>query len=296
MTLGGAGTLLWVGWRLVTPRREPAPDLGDVEWEQVRFHSLDGTRLHGLWIPGREDSPTVVLCHGYYKSLAEPLGVGLELNRAGYNIFAFDFRASGKSGGRFTTIGHKEAWDVEAAVRVALERYGRGPAGVLGISMGASAAIIAAAQEEQIAALVADSPYAHLEGVMRKKIPEFAPARWMVPFGWVSVAIGEALAGGRLRRVRPVDYVGRIAPRPVLFIWGERDSYIPDEQPQELYDAAGEPKEMWLAPGSDHAVARQDHPEEYLRRALTFFDRYLRGKNMPRKRRSRRTAGPAQGP
>ncbi|TET95603.1 MAG: alpha/beta fold hydrolase [Dehalococcoidia bacterium] len=292
LILGAAGsTLLWLGWRWVTPRREAAPaDPPGVDGEEVWLRSLDGTRLHGLWVPGRKNYPTVVLCHGYYKSLAEPLDVGLKLNQAGYNVFLFDFRACGKSGGRFTTVGWKETWDVQAAVRYVGERYGRGPVGVLGISMGAAAAIIAAAQSQEIAALVADSAYAHLEGVMRKKIPEFAPVRWLVPFGWVSVLIGELLAGGRLRRVRPVDYVGRLSPRPLLFIHGERDSYIPHEQPGELFEAAGEPKETWTAPGSDHAVARLDHPEEYIERVLAFFDRYLRGVKRPRRRRPLKTA------
>ncbi len=279
LILGAVGTtLLWLGWRWVTPRREAGPvHLPSVDAKEVWFHSLDGTRLHGLWIAGRKGHPAIVLCHGYFKSMAEPLDVGLELNRTGYNVLLFDFRACGESGGCFTTVGWKEAWDVQAAVGYVGETYGRGPVGVLGISMGAAATIIAAAESQDIAALVADSAFAHLEGVMRKKIPEFAPVRWLVPFGWLSVLIGELLAGGRLRRLRPVDYVGRLSPRPVLFIHGEKDSYIPHEQPGELFGAAGDPKEIWTAPGSDHAVARLDHPEEYIGRVLAFFDRYLRG-------------------
>ena len=285
-----AGALLWIGWRWVTPRREADPaDPPGFDAQEVWFRSLDRTRLRGLWLPGRRDYPTLVLCHGYFKSLAEPLDVGVALNEAGYNVLLFDFRASGRSGGRFTTIGHKETWDVEAAVRFVGERYGRGPVGVLGISMGAAAAIIAAAQTGEIAALVADSAFAHLEGVMGKKIPEFAPVRWAAPLGWVSVLIGEAMAGARLRRLRPVDHVGRISPRPLLLICGEEDSYIPHEQFGELMEAAGEPKEMWIAPGSDHAVARLDHPQEYMRRLLAFFDRHLRGLKRPRRRQPAKT-------
>lgn len=292
LVLAAAGSaLLWLGWRWVTPRREAGPvEPLPVHGDEVWFPSLDGTRLHGLWIPGRENYPTIVLCHGYFKSLAEPLDVGMELNAAGYNVLLFDFRACGQSGGRFTTVGWKETWDVQAAVRYVGHRYGRRPVGVLGISMGAAAAIIAAAQSQEIAALVVDSSFADLEGVMRKKIPDFAPVRLLVPFGWLSVLIGELMAGGRLRRLRPVDYVGHLSPRPVLFIHGERDSYIPHEQALELFEAAGEPKETWTAPGSDHAVGRLDHPEEYMARVLAFFDRYLRGVKGPRWRPPMTTA------
>ncbi len=292
-----AGALLWAGWRWVTPHRQAGQaDRLKLDAREVWFRSLDGTRLHGLWLPGRRDYPTVVLCHGYFKSLAEPLDVGVALKEAGYNAFLFDFRACGRSGGRFTTIGYKEAWDVEAAVRFVGERFGHGPVGVLGISMGAAAAIIAAAQAGEIAALVADSAFGHLEGVMGKKIPELVPARWAVPFGWVVVRIGEALAGARLRGVRPLDYVGRISPRPLLLICGEEDSYIPHEQFRELFEAAGEPKEMWIAPGSNHAVARWDHQEEYMRRVLKFFDRHLRGLKRPRRRQPARMPSAWNGP
>jgi len=273
-----AAALVWTAWRHVAPHRERGLRLPELDLpEEVRFRSRDGTGLFGLLLPGREGYPGLVLCHGYFRSLAEPLEVGLRLNQAGYHILLFDFRGCGRSGGRFTTIGYKETWDVLAAVGLMKSRLGPAPIGVLGISMGAAAAIMAAAQTLDIAALVADSPYAHLEGVMRKRLPELAPLRWMVPFGWLSVLIGQLLSGCRLNSIRPVDHVGRLSPRPVLFIYGQRDSYIPPDQPCGLFAAAGEPKTMWVAPGSDHAVARLDHPEEYVRQVLGFFDRHLLG-------------------
>ncbi len=132
--LGAAASLLWVGWRWVTPHREAGPpESPSGDSEEVRFLSLDRTRLHGLWLQGRKKYPTVVLCHGYFKSLAEPFDVGVALNEAGYNVFLFDLRACGRSGGRFTTIGYKETWDDQAALRFVSERYRRGPVGVLGI-------------------------------------------------------------------------------------------------------------------------------------------------------------------
>lgn len=268
--------LAYLSWRWLRPRREPPPSgLGRGRPKHVYFPSRDGTRLHSLYLQGKAGRPTLILCHGYSRSLAEPAEVGLSLNRAGYNVLLLDFRASGESGGRFSTIGYKETWDLLAAVRFVRESYGGGPIGVLGISMGAAAAIMAAAQSPDIAALVADSPYAHLEGVMRKKVPEFARHPWLAPLGWLSVRLGEWASGLRIARVRPIDHVAMIAPRPLLLIYGERDSYISAEQPQALYARAGDPKEIWIAPGSDHAAARQDYRRDYLRRVRRFFDRYL---------------------
>lgn len=268
--------LAYAGSRWVQPRREPAPaDVAQVQPQEVYFPSLDGTRLHALYCQGNQEYPTLILCHGYARSLAEPWEVGLGLNSAGYNVFLLDFRACGKSGGRFTTIGYKETWDMLAAVRFVKRNYGRGPVGVFGISMGGAAAIIAAAQSPEIAAVAADSAYADLQGVLRKKVPDFTPTPWLAPLGWLSVRIGEWLSGSRLAAVRPIDYVQGIAPRPLLLIYGEEDSYVPVGQPQALFAQAGEPKQIWFAPGSDHAVARLDYPEEYMRRLQGFFDRHL---------------------
>lgn len=282
-SLAGAavGLVLYASWRWVTPPRAGSLSFTDLPGEGVRFSSRDGTRLYGRWLAGRADYPTVVLCHGYIRSLEEPLELGLALNRAGYNVLLFDFRGCGRSGGRFTTLGYKEAWDLLAAVHTVQARHGREPIGVLGISMGAAAAIMAAAHCPSIAALVLDSPYPHLEGIVRKKMPEIVRLRWLMPLGWLCVRLGLLLAGGSLERARPVDAIGRIPPRPILFIRGEQDSFIPQERFQELVAAAGGPKEVWTAPGSDHAMARLDHPEEYLHRVRSFFDRYLRGADGP---------------
>ncbi|HEU4759555.1 MAG TPA: alpha/beta fold hydrolase [Dehalococcoidia bacterium] len=277
LVAGAAAAVLYAAWRHVVPDRDgPPTDPPGRDPQEVRFHSRDGTPLFGLFLPGRRRHPGVVLCHGYHRSLAEPFDLGLRLNREGYHVLLFDFRGCGRSGGRFTTLGYKETWDVLAAVDCLKARLAGAPIGILGISMGAAAAIMAAAQTQDVRALVLDSPYADLEGVMRRQIPDFLPFRWLVPFGWLSVFAGQLLSGGRLHGARPVDHIARIAPRPVLFIWGERERFIPHEQIGELFEAAGQPKEMWLAPGSDHAVARLDYPKEYERRVLNFFDRWLR--------------------
>jgi pimeloyl-ACP methyl ester carboxylesterase len=272
------GTVLFTARRWVTPVRDRTlPDPPNIDPEEVEFRSRDGTRLFGVFMRGREGYPGVVFCHGYYRSLAEPYEIGVCMRQEGYNVLLFDFRGCGHSDGRLTTLGYKEAWDVLAATRFLRAHLQNRRVGVLGISMGAAAAILAAAESSDIAALVLDSPYAHLRGVVRKKIPDFAPLRWLVPLGWLSVIVGHAISGGRMNRARPVDHVAKIAPRPLLFIWGERDSYIPEGQPEELFNAAGEPKERWIAPGSGHAQARIDHRAEYVRRVERFFDRHLRG-------------------
>jgi len=269
--------LVAVGYLWVKPLRllleEPIPP--DVSAEDVYFSSRDSTRLHGLYMAGRAGYPVLILCHGYFKSVAEPFGLACELNRLGYQVLLIDFRACGLSAGRFTTLGHREVLDVLGAVDYLRARLGDLPIGVLGISMGAVAAIMAAAECPHIRAMVADSAYADLESAIGKKLADYLRLPCLARLGWVSIRIGERISRGKLVAVRAVDYVGRFAPRPLLLIYGELDDYLPSDHPQRLFDAASEPKELWLAAGSGHAMARLDHPQEYVQRVEAFFGRHL---------------------
>jgi pimeloyl-ACP methyl ester carboxylesterase len=265
------------GYLWVKPFRlrleEPIPP--DVSVEDVYFPSRDGTRLHGLYMAGRPGCPVLLLCHGYFKSVAEPFELACELNRLGYQVLLIDFRACGLSDGRFTTLGYREVLDLLGAVDYLRTRLGDLPIGVVGISMGAVAVIMAAAECPDIEALVVDSAYADLESAIGKKLADYLRLPFLVPLGWVSIRMGEWISQGKVAAVRAVDYVGSLAPRPLLIIYGELDDYLPSDHPQRLFGAANEPKELWLAPGSGHAMARLDHPQEYVQRVQAFFGRYL---------------------
>jgi pimeloyl-ACP methyl ester carboxylesterase len=277
-TVAALGLILaGVGYLWVRPFRlrleEPIPP--GVRVEDVYFPSRDGIRLHGLYMAGRPDSPVLLVCHGYFKSVAEPFRMACALNRLGYNLLLIDFRACGRSEGRFTTLGYREVLDVLGAIDYLRARLPDQPIGVMGISMGAVAAILAVPECPDIRAMVLDSAYAELESAIEKKLTDILRLPFLLPLGRASIRIGEWLSGGCVARVRAVDYVGRFAPRPLLLIYGAEDDYLPPDHAQRMFEAAGEPKELWLAPGSGHAMARLDHPREYVERVQAFFSRHL---------------------
>lgn len=272
------GVVVYAGHRWVRPKRLLLPE--DVcerdGFRHVWLSSQDGTPLHGLYRHNVAGGPTVILCHGYQKSLAEPYSLGCRLAELGYNVLLLDFRGCGESGGVYTTLGRLEVLDLLGAVNYAKTLAGQdAPIGVLGISMGGATAIVASAQCPDIRAVVVDSAFATLDDAVEYRLQAMLHLPLLVTLGRVSIRLGEILTEGHTHQVRPIDHVAQISPRPILFIHGEFDDFLPTHHHLALFDAAKEPKELWLAPGSSHAMARLDHPEEYLQRVHTFFACHL---------------------
>ena len=61
----------------------------------------------------------------------------------------------------------------------------------------------------------------------------------------------------------------------MLFIHGGNDTFVPTEMVYRLYAAKPEPKQLWVAPGSEHARAFTDHAEDYERVLRQFLNTYF---------------------
>ena len=60
--------------------------------------------------------------------------------------------------------------------------------------------------------------------------------------------------------------------RPMLFIHGDADTFVPFSMMQRLYDAKRGEKEMWIAKGTRHAASYLDYPHEYTEKVRDFLN------------------------
>ena len=276
LTLSYTGLCLYVATRLVyvapTPVTTTPGSLG-LAYRDVTFPSrVDHVLLKGWYIPGvlpdgqLTTTNTIIAVHGLRTNRTDP-GVGLldlsgVLARQGFAVLAFDMRGMGASPPAPISFGLYEQRDVLGAVdwlRSGVLPYpelGR-PHHLLGwgVSMGAATLLLAAAQEPAIEAIVSDSAYAELLPVLERQLPPQSGLPAFFTPGILEAA--QALYGIDYAAVRPVDVVARLAPRPVFFIQGARDTYVPTSALTELALAAsaapGAQVQSWLVPGADHA-------------------------------------------
>ncbi|MDQ2853671.1 MAG: alpha/beta fold hydrolase [Chloroflexota bacterium] len=282
-TLGYLGYLTVEGSRrMVSPGRRPfLPAEGEpatpadlnLGYEDVRFTTDDGVTLSGWLIPaGRETRAAVVLMHGFSWHRLPWLAGFVPWLQPRYHVLQFDFRGHGGSDDSLITLGTLEQHDVAAAVQFLAGR-GLGPIALMGISMGGSVAIMAA-PELPVAAVIADAAYADLRDPISNRMR--ASGYPLVGLG-ARLVVGAASLRARVRLRSPIQRVAHIAPRGLLLIAPAEDGLVSPEQSEQLYRAAGEPKELFVVEGAAHAEAHAAAPEAYERRVLGFLARHLDG-------------------
>lgn len=265
--------------------------------EPVSFPAYDGLPLHGMLLRAAPDRPRrglVIFAHEFCSDLYSCGRYCRPLVEAGYEILAFDFRGHGQSacpGGYVPRqwITDREVDDMRGAAAFA-ERYLEErdlprEYGVFGISRGACAAFCVAQENPRIRAIVADGAFSTdttIEYFMQRWAYIFARVRFVYEnhppvfwrfLRWTMMHLAAREFRCRFPSVRKV--IRRMAPRPVLFVHGQRDSYLPVEQSRRLYALAGQPKHLWIAPDARHNEAAVRHPERYAHLTTSFFDRYL---------------------
>lgn len=271
--LGGVG---WIGSeRALHPRyyryKSTLADFPELHPQPVQFRSSTGVNLVGRFFLGVEKT-TIILANGYGDTEQQMLPIADFLHKAGFSVFTYDMRARGQSGGEYVTLGVLEQKDLVSTVSYVASRgdVASGRIGVLGISMGGATAILAAAQDQRIKAVVDDCGFSDAPRVIAASFEHFIhlPA---FPFAPVTVWIAEERAGIDVKLARPMDVVARISPRPILIIHGEADFVVPVENSRRNFAAAREPKQLWLVPGAKHGQAHTVAKAEYEKRVDEFF-------------------------
>jgi dipeptidyl aminopeptidase/acylaminoacyl peptidase len=272
------GISAYLGYSMTRTPRVPVegnPGLKGLEYEGVTFpSSTDNLTLQGWFLSNKNSDRVIIMVHGADSNRADTsngmLDIAAGLVTNDYNVLMFDLRGCGESDGSMVSGGYFEKRDLEGAVEY-IKARGFSRIGVLGFSLGAVTAILQAADDNDIQAVVSDSSFADLNDIMR---PEFS-ARTRAPeiFLYPILFMIKVMYGVDFPAIRPIASVDDIAPRPIFFIQGDADETIPVEHARRLFQAADNPQDqLWIVPGAGHTQSYNTYPEEYLKRITAFFD------------------------
>jgi len=242
-------------------------------YEEVMFNSPDGLALRGWFIPCPRSDCAVVLLHGHSGSIDADIDYLPALHEAGLNVLQFDFRGHGRSDGQIVSFGYLESQDAAAAAAY-LKQRGMRRVALVGFSLGGIAAILAGAVSPDVDAVVDDGAPARISRSFAAWGLERGLPAWLASVGgWLAMAGASLRLGANLFDYEAVNWVGKIAPRPLLLIHGEQDPFCPDFD--DLARAAGPGAQVWRVEGMGHTQIGRAQPEAYRQRLVGFLKENL---------------------
>lgn len=268
-------TVAWaVGTSLNAPARRSAGALpSDLRGREVEFESASGAKIRGWLLPGERGAGAVVLMHGVRGSRLGMLGRARFLSAAGYTVLLFDFQAHGESGGSRITTGYLESRDARAALDFVRAVAPGERVGVVGVSMGGAATLLAEPPLDA-QALVLEMVYPTIEQAIDNRL-RMSIGAWGVVFRPLFTSQLRLRLGISAEDLHPIDHAAQVTA-PKLFIAGAEDVHTTLEESRQLFGAAAEPKEFWAVEGARHQDLHALKGREYEERILDFFDKHLR--------------------
>lgn len=246
------------------------------------FITTDGRRLHALYLRGDSaHGRTAVIVHGYKDTAVKFMHIGRMYHRdMGYNILMPDLNAHGQSDGSEIQMGWKDRLDVIRWTEVAEELFrdslNKSRIVVHGVSMGAATTMCVSGEKlpNYIRCFVEDCGYTSVwdefAGQLKAQfgLPQF-------PLMYTTSLLCRLRYGWSFSEASPLKQVAKCR-RPMLFIHGDNDTFVPTWMVYPLYEAKTGAKQLWIAHGSGHATTFTDYPDEYRQQVATFVGKYMR--------------------
>jgi poly(3-hydroxybutyrate) depolymerase len=245
----------------------PPVNLGTA-YEDVSFTTNDGLRLEGWYVPSKNGAAVIS-----FPGRKGPQKPARMLARHGYGVLLIDRRGEGESNGDPNLLGWQGTRDLEAAVAYLETRpdVDDNRIGGVGLSVGGEMMLQEAAETDGLNAVVSEGA-----GIRSIREAVHVDGAEKLVYSWLFglTTVGTAVFTSNLPPRSLTDLSAEIT-EPVLFIHAT-PGQGGETLTEKYYEAAAGPKEYWSAPGG-HTGAIDAAPEEYERRVVAFFDRWLLG-------------------
>ncbi|KRM10958.1 hypothetical protein FD41_GL001987 [Lentilactobacillus farraginis DSM 18382 = JCM 14108] len=230
------------------------------------------------YIPAtRPTKKTVIIAHGYKGNRETMANYVKMFHEMGFNALVPDDRGHGESSGNYINFGWLDRLDYLQWINRVIDHVGKDSDILLfGVSMGGATVEMISGETlpPQVKALIADCGYASI----REELTYLLKQQFHLPEYPV-----EPLVSGINRHVLgfsldDVSSTKQLAKnnRPILFIHGGRDTYVPVKMAYENYRATKSPKQLWIVKNATHAESFWYNPTAYRKRVTAFLETYFK--------------------
>lgn len=218
------------------------------------------TFFNAFWQHAAQRKPmpargAIVLLHGYLQNRNSVVPWAVRFAQAGFRCALMDLRGHGDSTGDHISFGAFESVDLQQVIDdLARRGWDVSRVGLFGVSYGASVALLTAGRDPRVVRVVALEPFASAE----RAVPELARAAFANDAKGISDAqfaaahVKEARIAGFHWQQADIPAALARTRAPVLFIHGEKDTWISADHSRELAKRAPAGSRLVLAPLDNH--------------------------------------------
>lgn len=249
-------------------------------YERHAIVSDDGHKLKGYLLKAKEPSDVYAFCcHGYRSAGRDEFcAIARYYIEKGFNVFLVDHVASGESEGKFVTFGHTEHKDGIKWLYYLKEAFGEDIQIILhGISMGAATVMLMSGNEnlpDNVKMTVTDCGYTSAWDEFEYKLKDMGVPEQ--PLLDAVNKVNKLKAGFDFKDTSALESV-KNACKPMLFIHGGADTFVPTYMVSLLFDAcASERKDLLIVDGADHAQSYLVDTAAYRAKLDEFVDEFIK--------------------
>lgn len=243
--------------------------------EEVLIPSRYGYDIKAVFVKPHPHNKFMIFSHGVTENKWNSIKYMNLFLKQGFNAVIYDHRRHGESGGKTTSYGYFEKYDLKSVVDELIRREGEDVFfGIHGESMGAATLLLyAGSVEDRADFYIADCPFSDFGEQLsyRMSVEVKMPARFLLPLVNRTLKLRQ---GYTLKDLSPISVVQNIQ-KPVLFIHSKNDDFILPQMTKELFEKKQGPKELFLDFHGTHAQSYNDNPEQYEELIQRFLKQFV---------------------
>lgn len=232
--------------------------------------------LHADYIfPEKESDVFVIVIHGYTSS---PRGMGIyaqKYHELGYNVILPSLNGHAESESQNITMGWKDRLDIVDWINLIVENYPNSKIILHGESMGSATTMMTTGEvlPDNVKAAVADCGYTSVWDVFSNKVKNSFKLHEF-PTLYSANMVNKIYSGFDFKEASAVEQLKK-SKTPTIFIHGDKDTFLPYEMLDKVYQAAACEKEKVTIPDSPHARNACKNPELYWNSIIEFINKYI---------------------
>ena len=244
--------------------------------KEVLWMTNQGLKQAAWYVPAETTTnKTVIVVHGFTNDKEDMKPYAWMFHELGYNVLMPDNMSHGDSEGQIIGYGWNDRLNVIKWSEILIEENVDSQITLFGVSMGAATVMMASGEAslpDQVINIIEDCGYSSVWDELKYQAKEMynLPA---FPILYEVSAISKIRAGFSYGQASSVKQLENNT-RPVLFIHGSDDTFVPTNMVYKNYQATQGKKELYIVKGAKHADSFATDPQAYIKKIATFLKKY----------------------